>query len=40
MLKGLFLLEIITFLSYLFGYVEKRLDKKDIVNFKIYGFTD
>ena len=34
MLKALFVLEIFTFLSWLFGYVEKRLDKKAMVNFK------
>ena len=28
MLKALFVLEILTFLSWLFGYVEERLDKK------------
>ena len=36
MLKTLFDLEIFTFLSCLFGYVEKQLDKKATVNFKIY----
>ena len=36
MLKALFVLEIFT----LFGYAEKRLDKKDDVNFKIYDVTD
>ena len=40
MLKALFVLEIITFFSSLFGYVEKRLDKKAMVNFKIYDVTD
>ena len=40
MLKALFVLEIFTFLSCLFGYVEKWLDKKAMVNFKIYDFTD
>ena len=40
MLKALFVFEIFTFLSWLFGYVEKRLDKKVMVNFKIYDFTD
>ena len=39
MLKALFVLEIFTFLSWLFGYVEKWLDKKTMVIFKIYGFT-
>ena len=40
MLKALFILEIFKFLSWLFGYVEKRLDKKVKVNFKIYDVTD
>ena len=40
MLKTLFFRKIFTFLSRLFDYVEKRLDKKDMVNFKIYNFTD
>ena len=40
MLKALFILEILTFLYSLLGYVEKRLDKKAMVNFKIYGATD
>ena len=39
MLKALFVLEIFTFLSLLFGYIEKRLDKKAKVNFKIYNVT-
>ena len=39
-LKALFVLEIFTFLSWLFGYVEKRLDKKFKVNSKIYDVTD
>ena len=38
--QGLFVLEIFLFLSLLFGYVEKRLDKKDVVNFEIYDATD
>ena len=38
-LKGLFLLKIFKFLSGLFGYVEKPLDLKDKVNFKIYDVT-
>ena len=38
--QALFVLEICTFLSSLFGYVEKRLDKKDVVNFEIYDATD
>ena len=32
--------EISTFLPWRFGYVEKRLDKKAMVNFKIYVTTD
>ena len=36
MLKALFVLKIFTYLSWLFGYVEKRLDKKAKVNLKIY----
>ena len=40
MLKALFVLEIFTFLSWLFGYVEKWLDKKAVINFRIYGVTD
>ena len=34
-LKALFVLEMFTFLPWLFGYVEKRLDKKAMVNFNI-----
>ena len=34
--KALFVLEIFTFLYWLFGYVEKRLDKKAMINYKIY----
>ena len=33
-LKALFFLEIFIFLFRLFGYVEKRIDKKTMVNFK------
>ena len=40
MFKALFVLEIFTFLSWLFGYVERCLDKKAIVNFKIYDVTN
>ena len=40
MLKALFVLEIYKFLSYLLGYVEKRLDTKAKVNFKIYDVTN
>ena len=40
MLKALSVLEIFTFLSWGFGYVEKRLDKKVKVNSKIYDVTD
>ena len=35
MLKALFFLEIFTFLSWHFGYVEKWLDKKAKINFDI-----
>ena len=38
-LKNFFVLEIFTFLSLHFGYVEKRLDQKAMVNFKIYVIT-
>ena len=34
MLKALFVLEILTFLSHVFGYLEKQVDKKAMVNFK------
>ena len=34
MLKALFILEIFTFLSCLSDYLEKRLDKKAMINFK------
>ena len=39
--KALFVLKIFKFLSWLFGYgyVAKRLDKKDKVNFKFYEVT-
>ena len=40
MLKALFVLEIFTFLSCLFGYGVKRLDKQAKVNLKIYVVTD
>ena len=40
MLKALYSQKIFEFLSKLFGYVGKRLDKKAKVNFKIYYFTD
>ena len=39
-LKALFILEIVIFLPWLFSYVEKQLDKKVKVNFKIYDITD
>ena len=39
-LKAFFVFEIFTFLSWRFGYVEKRLDKKIKVNFKMYDFID
>ena len=40
MLKDLFILEILTFLSWLFCYVEKRFDKEAMIYFKIYDVTD
>ena len=40
MLKALFVLEIFSFLSWLFGYVEKRFDKKAEVHSKIYDVPD
>ena len=39
-LKALFVLEIYRFLFWLFVFVEKRLDKKAMVNIKIYEVTD
>ena len=40
MLKSLFVFDIFLFLSWLFGYVEKRLDKKGYINLKIYDVTN
>ena len=40
MLIALFVLKVCKFLSRLFGNVEKRFDKKAMVNFKIYDVTD
>ena len=37
--KAFFVLKIFKFLSWLFGHVSKRLDKKDKVNFKFYNVT-
>ena len=39
MLKAVFVLEIFTFFA-VSGYVEKQLDKKIIINFKICDVTD
>ena len=39
-LKVFFILELFTFLFRLFGYAEKRLHKKAMVNFKIYDVID
>ena len=39
-LKVLFVLKIFEFLSWFFGYVGKRFDKKAKFNFKFYDFTD
>ena len=38
-LKAYLVLEVFTFSSWIFGYVEKQLDKKAMINFKIYYFT-
>ena len=38
-LKAYFVLKTFEFLSGLFGHVEKRLDQKNKVNFKIYDVT-
>ena len=38
-LKALFVIKIFKFFSWLFGYVGKRLDEKDQINFKIYDVT-
>ena len=38
--KALFVLQIFTFLFRVFGFLEKRLDKKVMISFKIYGVTD
>ena len=40
MSKAPFTVKIFTCLSSLFGYVEKQLDKKAKVNFKIYNVND
>ena len=40
MLKALFVIEIFKFLSWVFGYVEKQLDKKVKAYSKIYNVTD
>ena len=40
MLKVLFVLDIFTFLSWYFGYIEKGLHEKAIVSFKLYGVTE
>ena len=37
--KAIFVLKIFKFLSWYFGHVAKRLDKKDKVNFKFYYVT-
>ena len=39
-LKAIFVLEIFKFLSWPFGHIEKRLDKKAKVNIKIRDVTD
>ena len=40
MLKDVFVLEVLTFLSWLFGDAKNWLDKKAKVNFKIFDVTD
>ena len=40
MLKALFVLEIFTLLFHIFGYEEKRLDKKAMVDLKTYDVAD
>ena len=40
MLEPLFVVEIFAFLSWLFGYVRERLDKKVIANFETYNVTN
>ena len=40
MLKALLVLGIFTFFSHHFGYVEKWLDMKAMVAFKVYAVTD
>ena len=40
MLKALFVFGIFKFLSWSFGHVGKRLDKKTKINFEIYDVTD
>ena len=38
--KRSFFFNIFTFLYWLFGYLEKRLDKEALINFKIYDVSD
>ena len=40
MVKALSIPEIFKFLSWFFRYVEKRLDRKAKVNFKLYDVTE
>ena len=40
MVKALFVLKILTFLTEIFGYVEKRFDEKVLFYFKIYDVID
>ena len=39
MLKSLFVLKIVKFLSWLFGQLTKRLDKKDMIEFRFNDVT-
>ena len=40
MLKALVVLEVFSFMSWLFGYIEIQFDKKAMVTFKIDEVTD
>ena len=40
MLRAVFVIQIFAFLYWIFGFDEKRFDKKTRVNFKIYDATD
>ena len=38
-LKAIFVLKILKFLCWYIGHIQKQLDKKEKVNFKIYDIT-